>query len=191
MFVLRITGPREGSCPTVILTQQDLRVRLDREQDAPQRLPPEVAPSDIRIAILVKSFQRRAIDPRIRGHIMSPLMLLLLLLPKRLSSRSYKIRSRRGGRALSSWPYAPARSRAKRRSVLHSSATVPSQSLSSLPRIRWGRLGYGRFSPLVDRSSCHSAAFRKRRSCLGTTLFKTCTQYTLDSLGAGSSFMRA
>ena len=67
---------------------------------------------------------------------------------------------------------------------MHSSATVPSQSLSSLPRIRWGRLGYGRFSPLVDRSSCHSAAFRKRRSCLGTTLFKT------SAVKAGSSFMR-
>ena len=187
MFVLRITGPREGSCPTVILTQQDFRVRLNREQDAPQRLPPEVAPSDICIAILVESFQRRAINLRIRGHTMSPLMLRLLLLPKRLSSRPCKIRSRRNGRsgrALSSWPYAPARPRGQRRSILNVSAIVPAQNLSSPPRIRWGRLGHRRFSPLVDWSSCRSAAFRMRRKRLGTLLFKT------SALKTGSSFLR-
>ena len=188
MFILRIGSPSESSGPALILAQQDLRVLLDREQDAPQRFPPIVAPSDIGVTIFVKSFQWRAIDLRIRGHAVSPMMLRLLLLPERLGSRPYKIRSRRNGRsgrALSSWPYAPARPRGQRRSILNVSAIVPAQNLSSPPRIRWGRLGHRRFSPLVDWSSCHSAAFRMRRKRLGTLLFKT------SALKTGSSFLRA
>ena len=76
MFILRITGPREGSSPALILAQQDLRVRLDREQDAPERLSPEMTPSEIGVAILVKLLQRRTVDPRIHRLTALPLVLM-------------------------------------------------------------------------------------------------------------------
>ena len=53
-----IEVPSKGPGPTLILTHQDLPVRVDREQDTAERLSPIVAPSEIRISILEQSFQR-------------------------------------------------------------------------------------------------------------------------------------
>ena len=99
MLIPQIVSPSKGASPTVVVAQQLLLVRVERKQNAPERLSPVVTPSQVSKTFFIKPLQGRSVNPRAIRQTFLPLVLLTLLVLRSLSSSPYKVRSRRRSRS--------------------------------------------------------------------------------------------